>query len=357
METLVEKIVSMPVTNPDTGRASRTFVYVGVVDKQEGGKVIDWKGTSSPDRFITRAKIGCQGECYALALQHQGCRITEIEYRLIQRPLLGYTEPTFTYAVMKAGRKSALKVCGDQDEAEKLAAMQGGSVEERVKGDKDRDAYEDRCLQQLLEQPQRVVSHPHFLTESRLKLAREWLWQCCKRILECRQHDRWMPNEQACFAYERECPYAPLCEAIADNLDINGIIATEFERIDDPHPELNGYEPKQDRETATYSSLSKLALCEVLYFWQYERRLRRRREDSEPLWIGSAMHRGMEVYATDGLEAALMAITTWAAAHPIIGPNQAWIQDQQVARARAMCRAAAVKWGNPPPTGGTDVER
>ena len=283
-----------------------------------------------------------QGECYVLAMKHMGREHDRIEYRLITRPTLRMSEPKHTWAVKRANAKRAMKVCDTEGEAQDLACAQGAGVEHRVAGDADRDAFEARCFEWLMDEPFRLVSHTHFVTESRLNLARQWLWESCKRILNCRSRDCWLPNAEACYTYGRECEYMPLCEAIADGMDIGGVKRELFESAN-PHPEL-GELAEQDKGRVTFSSLSKLALCEVRYYWRQEACLRRRVEDSEALWTGGAMHAGMEALANEGLDAGLAAVDKWADANPIIGDDAFKRQEQQVARAQAMVRAGALKW-------------
>ncbi|MCZ6654826.1 MAG: PD-(D/E)XK nuclease family protein [Planctomycetota bacterium] len=345
IDTTIESVVSMPILNPETGARSRTFEYWGVVDKLEGSTIIDWKSTDDPARFIHQKRIGLQAELYALALKAAGVHVDTIEYRLIQKPGLKFSPATYKWAVMKAGRKSAVKVCETEDEAKKLAVMQGGTVEKRVKGDDGRDKYEERCLSWVLEDPTRMVTHSHHLTSARLDQAKHLLWESTKRILDNRRTGRWLANEHACFNYNRECECLPLCECEMMGGDTDWIIEDQYEVVDDLHPELGGVERSKD--VLTYSSCSKLRLCEVKYYWQVERGLRRRgRDTGDALWIGSAMHAGLEAYAKGGVSEALPAIDQWAESSPIIGEVQARFQDQQIGKARAMVRAAAIKWGS-----------
>jgi hypothetical protein len=353
-EQRIESVVSMPILNPDTGAASRTFEFAGVEDVYHGDEIADYKGVASTERWIREQKIGFQAECYALCHNYVGETVRRIVYRLVTRPMLKYSHPSYKWAVRKAGRKTAVKVCDNQEEAMKLAALQGGSVEERITGDASRDAFEQRCLEQMFDEPTRVVEHVYHLTETRMQRAAEWLWQNCKRLLECWAHDRWLQNEKSCYAYSRECPYMALCEGIVDGVDVEWLKGEEYEESD-PHPELNGYRPtklptKRNHRGArqgvvTYSSLTTLAMCEVRYYWRYVARLKRRQhEDGEALWLGSAMHRGLQVYAEGGLDAGLAAVDEWARDNPVLGENAAWLLDQQIARARAMVRAAALRW-------------
>ena len=342
MKAQTELLVTMPVVNPRTGAKSKTFVFCGVVDRTDASRIDDWK-TGDPGRFISKARIGFQAELYALAVEgSQGRVIREVTYRLMDRPTLKYSQPVFSYAVKKTGRKTALKLFDNRKQAETLANMQNGYVEERVKGDATRQDYEDRCYAWLLEDPARMVHHPHLLSEPRRQRARQWLWESCKRLLECKNCDRWLPNELACYSWERACPYLPLCECEAQGGDVNWIIEDQYETAD-PHPEL-GEVVNGGKTVVTYSSLTTHALCEQKYYWKVVRCLRPHRDDAEARWVGSAMHAGVAAYANGGLEAACKAIDEWANYNPVLGPDAAWKQEEQVAKARAMVRAAAVKW-------------
>ena len=339
----VESVVSLPVVNPDGG-TSRTCIYMGKVDRTEDTKVIDWKGVAECARFIRLARIGFQAELYALAVRHGGQDITEIEYRLIRRPQLRYSKPSYTFAVMRIGRKSALKLCDTRKEAERAATMSDASVEVRCKGDANRAAYENRCLNDIIAKDG-LVTHNHILTEAKLEQARWYLWGCSKRILDCRTHNRWMPNPRACYAYERECPFADLCDACQNGANYEWIIGDQFQVRETSHPELKSWVTFNGKTILTFTSCSDLTACEMFYYWKHERRLAKRHdEDSEPLWVGSAVHAGLEGLTTDCLDMAFAAIDGWAEDNPVIGEDAFWRQEQQIARARAMVRAAKAKW-------------
>ncbi len=341
----VESVVSMPIVNPETGRSSRTFIFMGVVDRIEEGKIVDWKGVSDTDRFCRQRRIGFQGELYALAVEHAGSKISEIEYRLICRPTIKFCDAVHIWACMRDGRKSAVKVFDKEQDADEFATTQGCTVEHRVKGDADRNAYENRCLEWLRnpEYPTRIFQYPYFVTSSKLEQARWYLWESGKRLLENRNCNRWLPNEGACFAYDRECPYLSLCEAVSEGADYNGLAEADYTALESSHPELQGAD--DCRDVLTYSSLTDLSRCEMFYQWKHERKLRKGLDaDTEPLWVGSAIHRGLEACATGGLDAAFIAIDEWEDANPVLGEDAGKQQDTQVAKARAMVRAAVDRW-------------
>lgn len=304
----VEQIVSLPIINPDTGvKAHRCFM--GKVDLIEGHKIIDYKGVEDPARFVAQLRIGYQIELYNLPLMADGTDIWEAEYRLISRP--------------------TITMCGKD---RKLAESSRVPVSE---------LYEERCLEWLLDDPGKMTTHNYFINADKLEQARWYLWDSSRRLLDNKRHNRWLPNTHACFAWERECQYLPLCDAVQNGADVDWIIKTSYRIVTNSHPELG---ERGKLNIVTYSSLRDLHLCEMIYLWKHIRRLRKGTgESSEALWIGSAMHAGMEKIR-EGESVALEAVNAWADKNPVLGEKEHNLQEQQVARSRAMVRAAMVKW-------------
>ena len=358
MKVLTEQIVSMPIRNPDTGAPSRTFIFMGkvdvikVVEELNTGKIVDWKGVADTGRFIQQARIGYQAELYALSVIDSGTDIYEIEYRLIERPGIRYKHPKFTWACKRAGNKNASKVFDNETQANTFANMQGMAVEARCQGNRDRDDYEQECYDWLLtegstwtqpDRPNRLVSHTHRITPAKLTQAKWYLHECGKRILDNRRCNRWIPNCKACFAYERPCEYIDLCDALQNGADWQWIIDDRYVVVENSHHELGEIDTRLD--VLTYSSLGDLSLCEMIYFWRHEKKVRLQREDdTEPLWVGNALHVGLDTFSKSGQKAAFKAIDQWADDNPVIGEDGFWKQEQQIAKARAMVRAAVAKW-------------
>ena len=358
MSNLIEQTVEIPIVNPDTDAKSRSFVFMGKVDLVEGHTVTDYKNSSNIARYIHTMTLSFQPELYALAVRHQFSRqLTDMEYRLVQRPALKFTpkdaEPS--YAILKEGQDRAvkanlpsMKAALDFMEEKRKAASYGVEshayyAEDRTKPAVTRDGYEQRCYEQIVGDPERIMSHPLHLNEGRMRQAQGYLWDCSKRVLENRRTGRWIHNPQACYDWNKTCPFIRLCDAMAAGADCDWIADEEFYEVDNQHPEL-GDAANLRLDVLTYSSCSDLSRCEMLYRWKYERCLRKGQEDSEPLWVGSAMHIGMAAFAENGLEAALTAVDEWSEANPVLG-DDVRKADEQTAKARAMCRAAAEKWG------------
>lgn len=301
-QVLTEQVVSMDVTNPDTSGKSRSFVFMGKIDRVESDdqRIVDWKCVTDPARFVRMKSIGFQVELYAAAIRAR-CQITEYVYRLIQIPTIRY-----------------------------------------CKKDPTADNYEKRCVDWLLERPERIFEHPFILTTSRILAARQWLWAKSQRILTNRRSGHWDTNELACYAWERECPYMPLCQCLASGGDPADMIADEYEKVDS-HPELGDVGGSWG--VLTYSSCLTHSLCEMKYYWRHEQCIRRQHDEGgESLRVGSAVHRGLEVCAEGGLAAAREAIAEWQETNPVLGEDANHKIDQECARARAIVAVAAERW-------------
>ncbi len=302
-ETQSEVIVTMPIVNPRTGWRSRSFSWAGKIDELNPSKVIDYKSASDPGLYLWRETLSFQPEMYALGAKHMfDVDVTEVEYRIVKTP--------------------GIKLCSK---------------------DSSVLAYENRVLEWLQEKPDGVTTCTLLVSRARLEAARRYLWVCSKRVLQCRNDGVWLPNRSACNDWNRECAFKPLCECLADGGCWQDLVDIgDYRVVDNIHPELAEYD--KDLGLLTHSSTGVLTNCEQRYEWIFEHCLRKGEEPIDARWLGSAMHAGLDAYAKDGKEAAFKAIEEWAQENPILGPDAAHKRDQEVARARAMVRAAWEKW-------------
>lgn len=299
-----EKLVLLSLRNPATGRGSTKFKYAGAVDLIKGTRVIDWKSTSNPDNFMAKKEVGFQPECYALALKRMGYDIDEYEYRVIQTPSIRFSGKDVNAA-----------------------------------------AYEDRCVEWIKSKPNGVQSIIQPFTEESLKQAEEWLWAVSRRVMLARKTGSYLTNETACDSYGKQCPYLPLCRAAKNGDSVGGAITAEFEVKKKTHSELELPPGTSEKDVLTYSSSAKFSLCEQRYYWGNVLALERKGEStSDALYIGSAMHAGLEHLEDKGIDYALGLIEEWRKKNPVIGANPVHKQEESVAKARAMVRVASDYW-------------
>lgn len=298
-----EVVVTMPIVNPRTGRRSRSFSWAGKIDELETSKVIDYKSTTDPAMYLWRETLSFQPEQYAMAaMKLFGLAITEVEYRIVKTP-----------GIILCGKDASVL------------------------------AYENRVFEWLHEKLDGITQQTLLVSRARLEAAKRYLWVCSKRVLQCRSDGVWLPNRSACNDWNRECHFKALCECMADGGCWQDLVDIgDYRVVENSHPELG--DVGKDGSLLTHSSTGVLTNCEQKYDWMYEECLRKGEEPIDARWLGSAMHAGLDAYAKDGKEAAFKAIEEWAQANPILGPDAAHKRDQEVARARAMVRAAWEKW-------------
>ncbi len=295
METIVEQLVTFPIDDE--------FTYGGKIDliEPKEGRIVDYKGVSSISDFIDRRAISYQVEFYAIAAKLSlGIDIKEVEYRLIERP--------------------GIKFCGKDHD--------------------DPELYEKRC-RLWLRQDGKLKKILVPINPESLKTAKKYLKRTADRIRLNRELKSWIPNEHACHDWSRTCEFLPLCTASKYGADVGALIEKDYKRRDVRHPELG----RNDPNTITYTSSGTLFQCETKSFWKDEMQLVRAGEmPSEAMYIGSAVHLGMETLARGGLEAARMAVLEWGNEQKVIGQKMAHKRDEMIAKAKAMVYTAAEQW-------------
>lgn len=325
----VEKLVLMPLRNPSTGRSSTKFWYAGAVDRIEERRIVDWKSSSDPASFSAKKSVGFQPDCYALALRRMGYVIDEYEYRVVQNPAIKLCDKDY-----KAGAETLAKNFPGATPESAPAIHSGFSAE----------AYEERCLEWLSE-PGRVISIIGPITDESVYQAECWLWAVKERIQLARKTGSRLTNESACDSFGSLCPYVKLCAAAKAGDDVASLAAELYAQKGVTHAELNLPAHVDQKNVITYSAAAKFSLCEQRHYWGYELGLELPGEEtSQALYIGSAMHKGLE-HLNSGLDTALGFIEEWRKENPVIGPDATHRQIQDIAKARAMVRAAARKWG------------
>lgn len=293
-----EIVVNLPILNPETGAASRTFRYWGTIDELAGGKISDYKTTKDPDQFIFEKRVSYQPELYAWAAE-QALRVEihELEYRIIQSP--------------------SILFCGK---------------------DKDADAYEERCVEWLWDSPSKLQTHTIPINRSKMDSAKQWLWDGAKRILENRRATRWMTNEHACYKWSKQCEYGNACGTMIEGGDWKYIIDQQFKKADERYGS-----PESELEVLSYSQVSQLTLCEMKYWFRYELGVVPDNHYDEATHTGSASHVGIAAFRIGGQDAAFAAVDEWFKRQPVIG-SLADKAEQARRRVRAIVRAAAQKW-------------
>lgn len=331
-------------TQPRTGVTSemlvtlplpRGYTYAGMVDHIEDGVLIDWKTTATPADYATTLPLRLQADCYALAAREAGHVITDVQYRMVARPSLR----------MKSAPKPTIRQKKDEP-AEAFAAR---CDEWRATNPAETPAeFEDRCFEWLTTNEGVVAEETIHLNEARLQAAMRMMNAAAMAAdaISASERDAEM-NPSACSRYGRTCEYVDLCAAKINGGDWRDVATERFGSPDQSakvHPELpDPY--TTDRRALTYSGMAARADCEQRFSFRYLAGLVRDHDgEPEAIRVGSLFHKGVEVYGRTGdLNSALEAIDSLADEIPAIGDMVAR-HSEMAAKARAMVRAAAIKW-------------
>ncbi len=205
-----EQCFSLPIINPETDAASRSFVLSGKVDGvcTLGGEswLVEYKTASSVDRqYISRLRLDGQVTTYLYAMQ-----------RVLDKPLAGVIYRIIRKPSIRQTQKETFEAFCDRLEADYRDRPEFYFIEERL-----------------------------YRSQEDLDLFEAELWDITQRMLWERQRDVYPRNTARCTDFGT-CEYMPIC------LQEAGCEA-RYERRD-PHEELKGDQPHgtatEDKDTA-----------------------------------------------------------------------------------------------------------
>ena len=240
-----EQSFEIPIVNPATSRASRTFTLAGKIDKivrlPDGRLAVMEHKTTSSDLDIggdywRRLRIDSQISIYYMAAQRLGYDVQTVIYDVVRKPEIRPKQ-------LPLLDKYNLKIVLDQD-GQRVIKKDGVP---RQSGDNFR-GYK---LQTRLETPQEygerltndMAARPEWYfcrrdvtrTPDDIAESQHDLWHFAKTLHECDRHGRWPRNTRSCIGFGK-CQYFDLC---ADRIDVlSGDVPNGFMTVDDVHQEL-----------------------------------------------------------------------------------------------------------------------
>lgn len=283
----VESEFHLPVINPATGSASRTFTQAGkkdgvVVWPASGKRLLLEHKTTSDDitdanaPYWRRLTIDSQVSHYMLAEWQSGQKLDGTLYDVIRKPTIRPKDIT------KADQKLLVTwgtYCG-----------QLVPQELRDQTRETPELFELRLIADTKERPdfyfgRRVVNR----MDSEIAEFAGELWDVGQSILDARNNDRHYRNDASCMAYGTACEYLPICSG-HDSID-----SDKWQRSDRVHAELTV--EGDGRSVLTHSRLKCFQTCRRKHFFRYEIGIKRRdEEDREALFFGSVFHEALAAW-------------------------------------------------------------
>lgn len=221
----VEKEFVGEIRNPDTGRQSQTFRIAGKVDGivrcHDGLYLLEHKTASTVDaNYLDKLWTDTQIALYCYYLRELGYPIVGVIYNVLLKSRLkqsrGETQQEYEvrHAELAAKNKS------------------GKSTAKRQLPETDVD-FQSR-LAQWYSRTEAFHREFIYLSEDRLAMLQEEVWEITQQYLDARRRGKWLLNTSNCFSYQRPCEYLAYCQS-----GFNPNVVDNLFEITPPHEELN----------------------------------------------------------------------------------------------------------------------
>jgi hypothetical protein len=207
----IEKSFTGNIRNPDTGRCSQTFVMAGkadaIVQRSDGMYLLEHKTAASIDsNYLDKLWTDTQIALYCYYLRELGYPIVGVIYNVLL--------------------KSRLK----QSKGETQEEYEARHAELAAKNKSGKSA----AKRQMPETNEEFHREFIYLSEDRLAMLQDEVWEITQQYLDARRRGKWLLNTSSCFSYQRPCEYLPYCQS-----GFNPNVVDNLYEITPPHEELN----------------------------------------------------------------------------------------------------------------------
>jgi hypothetical protein len=217
-----EKEFSLPLINPQSGAASRTWELAGKIDAIVAGDVLEHKTTSDDIEdpacnFWAKLALDSQISGYFIAAEKLGYKPKKVIYDVIRKPKIKPLKAT-PEDVRKYTKEG--KLYANQRATDETPKEYGARLAEDIAANPDK-YYQRREIARL---------------ESDLTEYLSDIWSVGKLIMESRSENYWPRRISQCFNYGR-CPYYEVCAKMASLEDTGMYVKSE-----NKNPELEVFD-------------------------------------------------------------------------------------------------------------------
>lgn len=285
LEGDAERVIQLPIVNPETGRSSRTFTQAGKFDGIVSGYskrvLLEHKSTSDdiadPNSvYWRRLAIDSQVSKYMLQTWQLGEKLDGALYDVLRKPAI---RPKKLAKADLAEITTKGTYCGQP-----LADDLVDAILCTCLTDENPTLYGLRVAAETCAQPDRYFQRRMIprLDDDVLEYAEE-LWAIADEIRLARVNNRHFRNSSACLEYGRPCEYLGICSGF-DTPE-----SDKWRRIANVHEELPGV--VDGRDVLTNSRMKCFQSCRRKHQLRYEEGLRRvDADEAEALFLGSVLH-------------------------------------------------------------------
>lgn len=222
----VEKEFEGQIRNPETGGLSQTFTIAGKVDgivRADGDLyLLEHKTASSlTSDYLDRLWTDTQIALYCFYLRQQGLPIAGVIYNVLLKARLQQRSGE-TQAEYEARRAA-------------LAAKNKSGKSTAKRQEPETDEQFQARLADWYARPEAFHRERIYLSEDRLAMLQEEVWEVTQQYLDARRRGKWLMNTSYCFSFQRPCEYLPYCQS-----NFNPIVRDNLFQVAPPHEELAG---------------------------------------------------------------------------------------------------------------------
>jgi hypothetical protein len=297
----VEHEFTFPLLNPETEGTSRTFVEAGKIDVKVRNRangqlgVIEHKTTQDPvdaaSDYWDRLRMDPQVSKYFIGTAQFGEEVGEVIYDVIRKPAQRMTNIPLLDAdgvkIVRDANGERVRTKDGKKWRESADAAAGFVMDTRPERP---DEHEARVLAVIREDPERFYGQRKVTRmDSDILEFMNDEWSLSQQILYFRNRSLWPRNPAACNAYGT-CEFFDLC---CGRVTVDGVNYRPRERA---HAELT-IQGHNGLELLTNSRATALRKCARYHQHRYETPIERvGGEESEALFFGTLIHRGLEAY-------------------------------------------------------------
>jgi hypothetical protein len=220
----IEKPFTGEIRNPDTGRPSQTFLMAGkadaIVRRADGLYLLEHKTAAMIDaNYLDKLWTDTQIALYSYYLRQLGYPIVGVIYNVLLKSRLQ----------QKAGETAAEFETRRAELAAKNKSGKSTAKQQLPESDNDFQAR----LAEWYSRPEAFHREHVYLSEERLAMLQEEVWEITQQYLDARRRGKWLLNTSNCFSYQRPCEYLPYCQS-----GFNSNLIDSLYEIVPPHEEL-----------------------------------------------------------------------------------------------------------------------
>lgn len=218
----VEQTFQMPLINPATGAASRTFQLAGKIDA-----IVVANG----QLWVMEHKTSAQDISPGSQYWQQLCIDPQISTYILAAKELGHDAAGCIYDVLGKPRTKPHRATPPENRKYK---KDGSLYANQRAEDETLEEYAGRLRNDIAADPERYYQRGEVVRLAAEEAEAQFdLWHTARMIRESELAGRWPRNTDGCFKYNRPCDFWPVCTGESSLED-----RVRYKQDDNVHPEL-----------------------------------------------------------------------------------------------------------------------